>query len=172
MSSLVSYCLVLRNHNLAERAIKDMGSKGPEFLNEAERKELFHVCVVLQAFRSGTKLLEGGGTNACASIYKPTMHLAKQKLSTKREMPVPEELAGFEGYPASVDPEDSVPIARQLRIWTYDELMEGQKKHLEGTSGENMLDLMTFLDVRFKSHACIKDKVKDLEKVWKNWRSK
>ena len=45
-----------------------------------------------------------------------------------------------------------------------EELLEGQRKHLEGTSGENMLELMTYLDVRFKGHACIKDKVKELEK--------
>ena len=52
---------------------------------------------------------------SCASSYKPIMFLVEQKLSTKREMPVPEELAGLEGYPVPVDAEDLVLIIRQFR---------------------------------------------------------
>ncbi|CAE8603292.1 unnamed protein product, partial [Polarella glacialis] len=79
-------------------------TKAPTELSPDEALEGLHLCAVLTPVKRGTKLLEGDGDKALASMYLPVWHALSQALNPRvtEELPIPKVLTAKFGEKVKV----------------------------------------------------------------------
>ena len=134
---------------LAVSAAKRGERPGVERLDARGKKLQLHLCCVLQPLRHATKMLEGDGEKARASLYLPLWASLRAALRDEGNLQAPRELR--DSYPEGVPARQLVPLAVDCRKWLVKDLQRIQDKHLKNTEGLKLLQAATFLDPRFKS---------------------
>jgi hypothetical protein len=127
-------------------------TKAPTELSPDEALEGLHLCAVLTPVKRGTKLLEGDGDKALASMYLPVWHAVSQALNPRvtKELPIPKVLTAKFGDKVKV--QDLKTKAKKLLLFLHNDLIKIKNRHLMGTSGEKLLRVCSYLDPRFKGH--------------------
>jgi hypothetical protein len=127
-------------------------TRAPTELSPAEALEGLHLCAVLTPVKRGTKLLEGDGDKALASMYLPVWHAVSQALNPRitKELPIPKVLIAKFGEKVKVS--DLKMKAKKLLLFLHNDLIKIKNKHLIGTNGEKLLRVCSYLDPRFKGH--------------------
>ena len=97
--------------------------KYPAALSDDELWEARHICIVMDPIRAGTRLVEGAGETALASMYKPVWHTAKVQLGPKKLLDVPEALRLGKGPEhEKIEKKTLHPNAEALCKFLHDEL--------------------------------------------------
>ncbi|CAE8595607.1 unnamed protein product, partial [Polarella glacialis] len=143
---------VLRNNHGHAFSRARHSTKAPTELSPDEALEGLHLCAVLTPVKRGTKLLEGDGDKALASMYLPVWHAVSQALNPRvtKELPIPKVLTAKFGEKVKV--QDLKTKAKKLLLFLHNDLIKIKNKHLMGTSGEKLLRVCSYLDPRFKGH--------------------
>ncbi|CAE8595608.1 unnamed protein product, partial [Polarella glacialis] len=144
---------VLRNNHGHAFSRARHSTKAPTELSPDEALEGLHLCAVLTPVKRGTKLFEGDGDKALASMYLPVWHAVSQALNPRvtKELPIPKVLTAKFGE--KVKAQDLKTKAKKLLLFLRNDLIKIKNKHLMGASGEKLLRDCSYLDPRFKGHA-------------------
>ena len=89
---MMSWCRLLKNYDNLVIGCSKCGIKMPAELDENDRKELSHMCLVLDPIRIGTKLIEGNGAKGICSLYFPAVDYILGEYETDQHLIFPKEL--------------------------------------------------------------------------------
>ena len=134
---------------LAVSAAKRGERPGVERLDARGKKLQLHLCCVLQPLRAATKMLEGDGPKARASLYLPIWAGLQAALRDEGNLKAPRELRDL--VPEGVPARQLATLAKDCRKWLAKDLQRIRERHLQGTEGLKLLQAATYLDPRFKA---------------------
>ena len=107
----------------------------------------------MQPMRHATKRLEGD--TSTASLYVPLFHAIQDVYSTKTDaLPVPPALREIMGK-SMLPKKELMSLAAKFCNFLGVDTGKVMERHLAGTSALPFLKLCTYLDPRFKGHACL-----------------
>ena len=141
---------VIKNNKALEMLVSrdGLGTK-PKPLTKDELMTGIAVAAVLEPLRHATKIAEGDAEKGLASVALPLWASVVEALKAPVfSVPKPLQHLREQAFQSRHLPS----LADKLRHFLVIDLNKVKGKHLDGTSGHRLLEVASFLDIRFKSH--------------------